>query len=235
MTARPLEYHNSLIWVAAPIIFVDSASIEVCDVSCEKWLHSFARVLCKLRCGRKLYSTVVRHSETNILYSTWVDHWSLLSLLALCWKIDSFFRLLLGFTVTAARLAVNGCAVYNIGLMFFTVFTINSSKTVLRPLLMLLEKWCQKTAFLTINFPTGFFQAPVLIFTGYQNKKGNKKVVFTGRLLQGGVCSLYSIGETVQCIHSLLHVLDNVTNNTSPRTAACRPIAYVAYLLTTLA
>ena len=99
---------------------------------------------------------------------------------------------------------------------------------------MLLEKCCQKTAFLTINFPTGFFQAPVLIFTGYQNKKGNKKVVFTGRL-QGGVCSLYSIGESVQCIHSLLYVLDNVTNNTSPRTAACRPIAYVAYLLTTLA
>ena len=103
-----------------------------------------------------------------------------------------------------------------------------------RPLLMLLEKWCQKTAFLTISFPTGFFQAPVLIFTGYQNKKGNTKVVFTGRL-QGGVCSLYSIGESVQCIHSLLYVLDNVTNNTSPRTAACRPIAYVAYLLITLA
>ena len=77
-------------------------------------------------------------------------------------------------------------------------------------------------------------QQPVLIFTGYQNKKGNKKVVFTGRL-QGGVCSLYSIGESVQCIHSLLYVLDNVTNNTSPRTAACRSIAYVAYLLTTLA
>ena len=65
-------------------------------------------------------------------------------------------------------------------------------------------------------------------------QKGNEKVVFTGRL-QGGVCSLYSIGESVQCIHSLLYVLDNVTNNTSPRTAACRPIAYVAYLLTTLA
>ena len=68
-----------------------------------------------------------------------------------------------------------------------------------------------------------------------KTKKEIKKVVFTGRLLQGGVCSLYSIGETVQCIHSLLYVLDNVTNNTSPRTAACRPIAYVAYLLTTLA
>ena len=77
---------------------------------------------------------------------------------------------------------------------------------------MLLEKSYQKTAFLIINFPTGFFQAPVLIFTAYQNKKGNKKVVFTGRL-QGGVCSLYSFGESVQCIHSLLYALDNVTNN----------------------
>ena len=65
-----------------------------------------------------------------------------------------------------------------------------------RPLLMLLEKY-QKTAFLIINFPTGFFQALVLILTAYQNKKGNKKVVFTGRL-QGDVFSLYSIGESVQ-------------------------------------
>ena len=95
---------------------------------------------------------------------------------------------------------------------------------------MLLEKWYQKTAFLIINFPTEFFQAPVLIFTAYQNKKCNKKVVFTGRL-QGGVCSLYSIGESLQCIHSLLYVLDNVTNNTSPRTAAYRPIAYLVHLL----
>ena len=63
------------------------------------------------------------------------------------------------------------------------------------------------------QFSNRVFQAPVLIFTAYQNKKGNKKVVFTGRL-QGGVCSLYSIGESVQCIHSLLYVLDNVTNNT---------------------
>ena len=67
---------------------------------------------------------------------------------------------------------------------------------------MLLEKGYQKTAFLMINFSTGFFQAPVLIFTAYQNKKGNEKVVFIGRL-QGGVCSLYSIGESVQCILSL--------------------------------
>ena len=59
--------------------------------------------------------------------------------------------------------------------------------------------------------------------------KGNKKVVFTGRL-QGGVCSLYSIGDSQSVV-----CLDNVTNNTSPRTAACRPKAYVAYLLTTLA
>ena len=55
-------------------------------------------------------------------------------------------------------------------------------------------------------------EKPTVIFTAYQNKKGNKKVVFTGRL-QGGACSLYSIGESVQCIHSLLYVLDNVTNN----------------------
>ena len=94
-------------------------------------------------------------------------------------------------------------------------------RTTVRPLLMLLEKLYQKTAFLI--FPTGFFQAPVLIFTAYQNKKGNKKVVFTGRL-QGGVCSLYSIGESVQCIHSLLYVLDNLTNNTSPRTADIGPL-----------
>ena len=99
---------------------------------------------------------------------------------------------------------------------------------------MLLERLYQKTAFLIIIFPTGFFQAPDLIFTAYKNNKGNKKVVFTGRL-QGGVCPLYSIGESVQCIHSLLYVLDNVTNNTSPRTAAYRPIAYLVHLLTTLA
>ena len=99
---------------------------------------------------------------------------------------------------------------------------------------MLLEKLYQKTTFLIIDFPTGFFQAPVLIFTAYQNKKGNQKVVFTGRL-QGGVCSFYSIGESVQCIHSLVYVLDNVTNNTSPRIAAYRPVTYLVHLLTTLA
>ena len=93
---------------------------------------------------------------------------------------------------------------------------------------MLSENGCSDNQFLT-----GFFQAPVPIFTAYQNKKGNKKVVFTGRL-QGGVCSLYSIGGYVQCIHSLLYVLDNVTNNTSPKTAAYRPIAYLVHLRTTL-
>ena len=36
-------------------------------------------------------------------------------------------------------------------------------------------------------------------------------------------------------IHSLLYVSDNVTNNTSPRTAAYRLIAYLVHLLTTLA
>ena len=60
----------------------------------------------------------------------------------------------------------------------------------------------QKTAFLMINFPTGFFQALVLILQLVKIKKGNKKVIFTGRLL-GGACTLYSIGESVQCIHSL--------------------------------
>ena len=46
------------------------------------------------------------------------------------------------------------------------------------------------------------------------------------RILEG-VCTLYSIGESVQCIHSLLYVLlDNVVaNNTSRRTASCRLIA----------
>ena len=77
----------------------------------------------------------------------------------------------------------------------------------------------QTTDFLIINFQTGFFQAPVLILQPIKIKKSNKKVVSTGRLL-GGVCTLYSIGESVQCIHSLLYVLDNVVNNTSRRTAA---------------
>ena len=91
---------------------------------------------------------------------------------------------------------------------------------------MLLKKLYQKTAFfLILNFPTGVFQAPVLILQLINTKKGSQKVVFTGRLL-GGVCTLYSIGESVQCIHSLPYVSDNdVTNNTSRRTAACRFIA----------
>ena len=60
----------------------------------------------------------------------------------------------------------------------------------------------------------------------YQNKKGNKKVVF--HQLLGGVCMLYSIGESrlMYSLHNLLYVLDDVvTNNTSRRTAACRLIA----------
>ena len=72
----------------------------------------------------------------------------------------------------------------------------------IRPLLMQLKYIYQKTAFLMINFPTGFFQALVLILQLVKIKKGNKKVIFTGRLL-GGACTLYSIGESVQCIHSL--------------------------------
>ena len=61
-------------------------------------------------------------------------------------------------------------------------------------------------------FQQDFSKHPFLSSQLIKIKKGNKKVVFTGRL-QGGVCSLYSIGESVQCIHSLLYVLDNVTNN----------------------
>ena len=96
------------------------------------------------------------------------------------------------------------------------------------------RKMMSENGFFDNQFSNRIFPSTRSYFTGYQNKKGNKKVVFTGRL-QGGVCSLSSIGESVQCIHSLLYVLDNVNSNTSPRTAACRPIAYVAYLLTTLA
>ena len=69
-----------------------------------------------------------------------------------------------------------------------------------RPLLMLLEKWYQKTAFLIINFPTGFFQSHVLIFTAYQNKKKAIKSSFhrpvTRRrllvVLYWRVCSMYT-------------------------------------------
>ena len=39
--------------------------------------------------------------------------------------------LLLDVIVTAARLAVNGCTVDNIGFMLFIIFTINSRNTVL--------------------------------------------------------------------------------------------------------
>ena len=83
-------------------------------------------------------------------------------------------------------------------------------------------------AFLIINFPTAFFQAPDLMLQLIimEIKKSSKKVVFTGRLL-GGVCTLYSIAESIQYIHnSLLCVFDNaVTNNTPRRAAAYRLIA----------
>ena len=65
---------------------------------------------------------------------------------------------------------------------------------------MLLKKGYQKIAFLMINFPTGFFQAPVLILQLIEIK-GQQKSSFTGRLL-GGVCTSYSIEESVQCIHT---------------------------------
>ena len=48
-----------------------------------------------------------------------------------------------------------------------------------------------------------------------------------------GVCTLYTIGESVQCIHSLLYILDDaVTINTSRRTAAGRLVAFLVHLLT---
>ena len=47
-----------------------------------------------------------------------------------------------------------------------------------------------------------------------------------------GVCTLYSTGESVQCIHRPLYVLDNnaATHNASQRTAAGRLIALCTYL-----
>ena len=51
-----------------------------------------------------------------------------------------------------------------------------------------------------------------------------------------GVCTLYSIGDSVQCIYRLLYVLDNTaTHNTSRRTAAGRLIALLVHLLATVA
>ena len=53
-----------------------------------------------------------------------------------------------------------------------------------------------------------------------------------------GVCTFYSIGECVHCIHSLLYryVLANaVTHNTSRRAAAGRLIALLVDLLRTVA
>ena len=61
-------------------------------------------------------------------------------------------------------------------------------------------------------------------------------VVCSTNVFKAGVCTLYSTGESVQCIHSLLYVLDNaVTHNTSRRTAASRFVALLVHLLTTVA
>ena len=62
-------------------------------------------------------------------------------------------------------------------------------------------------------------------------------VVWSTNVFKAGVCTLlYSTGESVQCIHSLLYVLDNaVTHNTSRRTAAGSLIALLVHLLTTVA
>ena len=51
------------------------------------------------------------------------------------------------------------------GNFIFPVQLTTSRIGNLRPLLTLLKKWYQKTAFLIINFPTGFSQAPVLILS----------------------------------------------------------------------
>ena len=52
----------------------------------------------------------------------------------------------------------------------------------------------------------------------------------------GQLYSLYSTGESIQCIHSLLYALNNaVTHNTSRRTAIGRLIALLVHLLTTVA
>ena len=69
------------------------------------------------------------------------------------------------------------------------------------------KKIISENGFSHNQFSNRSFPSNRSYLTAYQNKKGNKKVVFTGRLL-GGVCTLYSIGESVQCTHSLLYVFD---------------------------
>ena len=44
MTSRPLEYHNSLIWIAAFIIFVDSVSFYSRSVSCDCFPSEMVKV-----------------------------------------------------------------------------------------------------------------------------------------------------------------------------------------------
>ena len=46
-----------------------------------------------------------------------------------------------------------------------------------------------------------------------QNVILSKKIKNSFHQLRGGVCTLNSIGESVQCVHSLLYVLDNVVTN----------------------
>ena len=58
------------------LIFLDC---RLCIAAChlKNYFPSFyqrlQRVLCKLRCSGKLYSTVVRCAETKILYNTWLS------------------------------------------------------------------------------------------------------------------------------------------------------------------
>ena len=70
MIARPLEYHIGLSKLP------HSENLETLWVLISAMCHvenvfpSSQRVQCKLRCGRKLYSTVVRCAKTKTLYST---------------------------------------------------------------------------------------------------------------------------------------------------------------------
>ena len=58
MTARPLEYDSSLVGITSLKKVVDSVSMStMCHV--KNGFPSSQKLLCKLRCGRKLYSTVV--------------------------------------------------------------------------------------------------------------------------------------------------------------------------------
>ena len=66
--APPLEYSIILIWISALKKILDFVSMSaMCHVKND--FPSSQRVLCKLRCGRMLYSAVVHCTETKFLYS----------------------------------------------------------------------------------------------------------------------------------------------------------------------